>query len=155
VSPSQVQHLVRIWDLVSRLRRSEHAVAVSRPFGYRLEHVPVLYHLAVGIQAEDVDAGPVRLTGPDLVAVQHHVVALSDHPHELYLLARVRARHLLKVLDEPVLAVGHVRVVLGVRSPNVPLHGFAGLALVEHQVVERRNGSLVPLQSVIHQHPPL
>jgi hypothetical protein len=47
-----------------------------------------------------------------------------------------------------------MQVVLGVRSPNVPLHGLVGLALVEHQVVERRDGSLVPLQSVIHQHPP-
>lgn len=88
------------------------------------------------------------------MAVQHYVVALGDHLHELYLLAGVLARHLLKVRDEPVLAVGHMRVVLGVRSPNVPLHGLAGLALVEHQVVERRDGSLVLLQSVIHQHPP-
>ena len=46
-----------------------------------------------------------------------------------------------------------MRVVLGVRSPDVPLHGLVGLALVEHQVVECRDGSLVPLQSVIHQHP--
>lgn len=115
----------------------------------------MLYHLAVGIHAEDVDAGPVWLTGPDLVAVQHHIVALSDRPHELYLLAGVLACHPLKVRDEPVLAVGHVRVVLGVRSPNVPLHGLAGLALVEHQVVERHDSSLVPLESVIHQHLPL
>lgn len=110
----------------------------------------MLYHLAVGIQAEDVDASPVRLTGPDLMAVQHHVVALSDHPHEPYLLAGVLARHPLKVRDEPVRAVGHVRTVLGVHSPDVPLHGLPRLALVEHQVIERLGGSLVLLQSVIH-----
>jgi hypothetical protein len=53
--------------------------------------------------------------------------------------------HALEVRDEGFLAVGHVRVVLRVRIADIALDGFARPALVEHEVVERRDGALVAL----------
>src|SRR5262249_46328304 len=50
-----------------------------------------------------------------------------------------------------VLAVGHHRVVLGVARPDVPLDGLGGLALVEHQVVERHDTPLVLFKPVAHR----
>ena len=43
----------------------------------------MLDQFASGVEAEDVDAGPVAVGvgGPDLVAMQHHQVALGNQVH--------------------------------------------------------------------------
>ena len=43
----------------------------------------MFYDLASFIEAEDVDASPVRLAQPRLVAVQDHVVSFNDNALEL------------------------------------------------------------------------
>ena len=43
----------------------------------------MLDDLAVVVQAEDVDPGPVAVTRPLLVAVENDVVALGDGPLEV------------------------------------------------------------------------
>jgi hypothetical protein len=41
------------------------------------KNVPVLDNLAVLANAEDIDAGVLMITGPNLVTVQNHIVALG------------------------------------------------------------------------------
>src|SRR5207253_4585204 len=77
----------RVVSVITADARSEHRVAVGRFSGDRLQHVPVLDDLPVVIEAEDVDARPIAISRPLLVAVQDDVVALGDHSLELHLLA--------------------------------------------------------------------
>jgi hypothetical protein len=56
----------------------EHPVLVGGGLRDDLQQVPVLDHLAVSVEPEDVDAGILIVTRPDLVAVQHDVVALAS-----------------------------------------------------------------------------
>ena len=54
-----------------RSRRSEHSVVVSRrPFGHRLDHVPVLDDLSVGIEAKHVDHRRAAVAGLTVGAVR-------------------------------------------------------------------------------------
>jgi hypothetical protein len=105
----------------------------------------VLDDLAVLIEAEDVDAGVFVVTGPDLVAMQNHIVVFGYHPLELDALAGIFVSHPDEVVDERLFAVGNLRVVLDVRCPGVPLDGFGGAILVEHEVVELDRVGLVAL----------
>ena len=59
-----------ITQLQPPLDSSEHAVGVGGGVGDDLQHVPMLDDLAVVGQAEDVDAGVVRVAGPLLEAMQ-------------------------------------------------------------------------------------
>ena len=77
-----------------------------------MQHVPVLYDLAVVVQPEDVDSGPGMIAGPFLPAVQHHVVAFGDQALELDALAGIVAGRLLEIVDEALFAVGDTRIVL-------------------------------------------
>ena len=76
--------------------------------------------LPLVVEAEDVDAGPVRLAGPLLVAVEDDVAPLGDRPLHVHALAGMLARHPLEELDERLLAVGDAGVVLDVDVPDVP-----------------------------------
>jgi hypothetical protein len=62
----------------------EHPVLVGRGLRDDLQHVPVLDHLAVLVEPEDVDPGALIVTRSDLVAVQHDVGALGQRPVELH-----------------------------------------------------------------------
>ena len=110
----------------------------------------MLDDLAVGVDAEDVDAGVVVVAGPALVAMEDDEVAFGDRTLELDALARILARHLLEVVDERLLAVGDVRVVLDVLGARVALDRLARTAVVEHQLVERPGVALVALEPVVH-----
>jgi hypothetical protein len=79
----------------------------------------VLNELAVLVEPEDVDPGVVMATRPDLVVVQHDVVALGQGALDLHVLAGVLRGRSLEVVDEGLLAVANMRLVLCV--------GFAGL----------------------------
>src|SRR5216684_5000133 len=129
---------------------SEHRIGIRRFFRHTLQYVPVLNHLAVVVEAEDVDTGPVGIAGPCLVAVQHHVAPLGDDALELDMLARILGGHTYKVVDEGLLAVADVGVVLNVRVARVERDGLGGAALVEHQVVEGDDALLVPLEGDGH-----
>ena len=76
------------------------------------------------VEAKDVDAGPVAVAGPVLIAVQHDEVALGNDPPELDPFARILTRHPLEVLDERRLAVGDHRIVLRVGGPRVARDRF-------------------------------
>ena len=100
---------------------------------------------AVLVKAEDVDTGVLVVTRPELVAMQDHVVALADHPLELDPLAGVLVSHPEEVVDERLLAVRHLGVVLDVGGRGVPLDGFGGTILVEHEIMKLDRVGLVAL----------
>jgi hypothetical protein len=83
-----------------------------------------------------------------LVAVQHDEVSLGDDALEGDVLARVVPGHALEVGDEALLAVGDVRVVLGVAGTCVRGDRVGRPAGVEHRLVEGDDGVLVALQRV-------
>src|SRR5688572_10396428 len=68
---------------IGRSIASEHRVVVRSRLSHRLEHVPVLDHLAL-LEPEDV-----RRRGATIVrrrpdqAVRHHEIALSDHAFDV------------------------------------------------------------------------
>jgi hypothetical protein len=95
----------------------EHSILVGGCLGDDLQDVPVLNELAVLVEPEDVDPGVVMVTRPDLVAVQHDVVALGQGALDLDALAGVLRGHSLEVVNEGLLAVANMRVVLSVGSP--------------------------------------
>ena len=84
----------------------EHRIRVRGLVRDNLEHIPVLHDLSVGIQAEDVYAGPIPVLvgGPFLMTVQHHVVPFGNHPLERYVLAWVllRVGNSIQVFDSNV-----------------------------------------------------
>src|SRR5262245_57377252 len=115
----------------------------------------MLDDLALVVEPEDVDSGPfgVGVPGPELPAMQHHVIALRYGALELDLLAGILARHALEVGDERFLAVGDLRVVLDVPRAGEALHRLARPGLVEHQVIERHRVALVSLEPVHYRAP--
>jgi hypothetical protein len=85
-----------------------------------------------------------------LEAVQDHQVVLGDDTPELHALAGIVARHAGEILDEPLLAVGDVRIVLDVLVADVAGDRLARRALIEHQIVERHRVPLVALKLAGH-----
>lgn len=133
----------------------EHRIVMSRLIRDWLDDVPVLDYLAVVIESEDIDASPVCVAGPMLIAVQDHMVALGDNPAELDVLPRILTCHTLKVGDEGFLAVSYRRIVLDVDIPNELLNSLRGSALVEHQVIEGGDRLLVLFEHSVHLQFPL
>ena len=103
----------------------------------------MLDDLSVVIEPKDVDACPIAIARPVLKAMQNDVETIGQHSTEFNTFARVRARHSLEVRNKRILAVSDDGIVLDVRCADVPAHRFGGFALVEHEVVEGRDGSLV------------
>src|ERR1044071_2293534 len=58
----------------------EHRVQVGRRFGNALQNVPVLDDLAVVIETKDIDAGPIAVSWPLLIAVQDDELTIGQHP---------------------------------------------------------------------------
>ena len=96
----------------------------------------MLDNLSIGVQAKDVDAGPITIVRPVLVAVQNDEVLIGEYSAELHSFSGIRVSHPLEVVDERVLAIGDHRIVLSVRRSYVSSYRFAWLRVVEHQVVE-------------------
>jgi hypothetical protein len=53
-----------------RAEPSEHRVLICREAGHALQNVPVLDDPAIFIEPEDVDASPLAVAGPALIAAQ-------------------------------------------------------------------------------------
>jgi hypothetical protein len=87
----------------------------------------MLHDLAIIIEPENIDPGPIAITRPLLMAMQDDVVPFGDHTLEMYALTRILLRHPRKILDESSLTVGHRWVVLNVNVARVPLDSFGGL----------------------------
>src|SRR5512145_596913 len=145
-APTSPDHSQRQPSWFGSASGSEQPVLVSRVLRDYLQHVPMLDDLPVFVEAEDVDPCIVLAAWPSLMAVQDDVLALSDGADELHVLAGILSRHALEVVDERLLAIADVRVVLDVRVARVHLEGLRGLALVEHEVVERLDVPLVGVQ---------
>ena len=111
----------------------------------------MFHNFAVVIEPEDVDPGPIAFPWPFCMHVHDHVIALSDHPHDMRPLSRIRLRHADKVLNERLLPICHARIMLNVQLPDLPRDCFGGLTLVEHQIIELQHGFFVPLQLICHQ----
>ena len=58
---------------------SEHRVRIGRRFGDALQNVPVFDDLAVIIETEDIDAGPVAVSWPLLIAVEDDELTIGQH----------------------------------------------------------------------------
>ena len=80
------------------------------------------------IEAEDVHPRILQVPQPDLVAVQDHMVTVGKRPLELDPLPGVVLGHPDEVVDERLLAIGHLRVVLDVGVAGVLLDGVGGPA---------------------------
>jgi hypothetical protein len=63
----------------------------------------VLYELPLVVETEDVDASPVSIVWPLLVAVQDHILLFSDNSSELDTLARVLPHRTVEVFNESLL----------------------------------------------------
>lgn len=74
----------------------------------------MLYDLAAIVQGKDVHASPIGISRPALVAVQDHLIFLSDHAHEVDMLAGIIAGHAFEVFDESFFPIRDHRVVLDV-----------------------------------------
>jgi hypothetical protein len=97
----------------------------------------VLYNLAVVVEAKDVDPRIFMIAWPHLVTVEHDEIAFCDSSLEVNRFPWVFRVHPLEVLDERFLSISNFGIVLDVDVTGIFLDGFAGLALIEHQVVER------------------
>ena len=91
---------------------SKHAVWIVRALGHRLQHIPVFKNLAVGIEAEDIDArgflaAPIQIPHMDerQIAVDGDTLDLAGH-----------FLHLFEEVDDEIGAVREHRVVLDVRA---------------------------------------
>lgn len=71
----------------------------------------MFYDLAVRIEPENINAGPIPVTRPVLASVQDNVIALRDHALKLDALTRILPRHAGEVFDEGFLTVGDRRVM--------------------------------------------
>jgi hypothetical protein len=129
---------------------SKHRVIVSGRFRDGLKHVPMLDYLAFIINTEDVDARPVVVARPLLVAMQDYIIAFSEDALKLDALARIFFRHPLEIFDESLLPVGHCWVVLDVQVADIFPDGFCGLTLIEHQVIKCRDRLFVLLKFIRH-----
>src|SRR6185295_4673054 len=117
----------------------------------------MLDHLAVGIEAEDVDACPIAIfeTRPLLMTVHDDKVALGQDPLEVNALAGKLRRHALEIRDERLFSVANRGVVLGVRRAGISFHGRRGLVLVEHQVIKSLDIAFVAFEPVVHASTPV
>ena len=100
----------------------------------------MLDNLSLVIEPNNIDTGPIAISGPVLKAMQDDVVIFGQHSPELNALARVLASHAFELLDERILPVGDHRIVLGVGRANMATYRFGRLALIEHQIVEHGDG---------------
>ena len=76
-------------------RSSEHRVRIRRVTRNALQHIPVLDDLALVIQPEDIDPGPVAVVRPVLVSVADDQMAVRQDLPELDPLPGIFARHAL------------------------------------------------------------
>src|SRR6185312_1698168 len=124
-------------------RTSEHRVLIRSLFRDLLQHVPMLDDLAI-LQPENVDhRRAARPLCRNHVAVNSHKIALSDESLELDAQIWVLASDPFHKADERLRAVTSHGVVLAIRRPDVLLHGFLGLSLVEGEVVKGFDVGLV------------
>ena len=54
---------------------------MGKLFRNGLQHIPMLHHFPIRIEAEDVDAGIVMVCRPSLKAMQDDEVAFHIHPY--------------------------------------------------------------------------
>jgi len=128
----------------------EHRVAVLGSLGNGLDAIPVLYDLAVVIEPEDIDARPIAFPRPFRMHVHNHVIALSDHTHEMCTLPGIDFFHPFKMLNDRLRSICYALIVLNVHISGVLLERFGGLTLVEHEIIKRQDIFFVPLKSICH-----
>jgi hypothetical protein len=122
---------------VGRSDPSKHGVLVGGCFRHDLQYIPVFDNFSILVQPKNVDARPIAVARPLLIAVENDVVALGDYSFEMHPLAGILPRHPLKVGDERLFAVGDTGIVLDVDIARIFFDGFRWPALIEHQIVER------------------
>jgi hypothetical protein len=76
-----------------------------------------------------------------------NVVVLGCDAIEFDPFARVLTSHPFKVIDECLRAISYTGIVLNVNA-HVLADGISGLALVEHEIVERHHRGLVLFEAV-------
>jgi len=96
----------------------------------------VLDNFSGVIEAKNIYPSIVTVTRPLLMAVEYNEITFRNCPLEVDLFPWVFRVHTLEILDECVLSVTDFRIVLNVDIANVFFDGFAGPALIEHQVIE-------------------
>src|SRR5262249_16608098 len=112
----------------------EHRICVGRFLRHRLQRVPMLDNLAIVIEPEYVDAGPVTCTRPRLLSMQDHVVSFGNGTSEVDMLAWVPILYVGEIVDEALFAIGYRRVMLDVDTSRIFFDGFGWFVLIKHQV---------------------
>jgi hypothetical protein len=72
-------------------------------------------NLGIIIKAENINASPIAVTWPLLIAVQDDVITLRDYMFRMDALARIFFRHPLKILTESLLAISDCGFMLNVK----------------------------------------
>src|SRR5258705_12007448 len=112
----------------------EHRVAVVRYGRHRLQHIPVLYNLAVGIKAKDIDACGFPTGEVQIARMHKRQIAVDRDTLDL----AWKTTRLLDEGDDPVDAVRQLWVVLD-EWPGHEAGQRLGFALIEGFVVHDRN----------------
>src|SRR5208282_2253981 len=112
-------------------RLLEHRVAVVRGSWYRLQHIPVLDHLAVSVEAEDVDACGFLAPPVQVTHVHKGEVAIDRDAFDF----AGYAPGLLNVTDDGIETIREKWVVLNV-GPAHEIWIQVRLAFVENLVVD-------------------
>ena len=81
-----------------------------------------------------------------MLAVQSDKRAFGKHAFESSFFSWVLLRHFFKKIYEGLLAVGHMRIVLGVGFSNVQLNRLGWPYLVKHQIIKGNDSCLISLQ---------
>ena len=76
-------------------------------------------NLALVVEPENVNSGPITIIRPMLIATENDVIALRDDTFELHTLAWILAGHRFKLLNEGLLAVANRGIVLNISFPCV------------------------------------
>ncbi len=116
-----------------------------------MEHIPMFDNLAVFIESKNINACPIAVTRPLLMAMEYDVVSFSNNTSIPHMLTGVILRHFSEVVNECRLSVSDEGIVLDVHLSHVLLNRFGGLALVEHQIIEGLHVLLVPFKFIGHR----
>ena len=110
-----------------------------------LQYVPMFHHLAFGIHTENIDTRSVFIFvgRPFLMTVQDHEITFGNDAFEVHPFARIIPRHALEIRNKGLLAVGYLRVVLGVSCTGIVFHRLGRFALIKHQIIKSQDIVLV------------
>jgi hypothetical protein len=87
---------------------------------------------AIIIKPKNINACPIAVTGPLLMAMQTNIIPFGDNALEMDALTGIVLRHPLKIFDKSLLTIGNCGVMLDIDIADIFLDSFGWLTLIEH-----------------------